>query len=331
MKFCALETTDPYRNLAIEEYLFLHSDGDVLLLWQNEPTVVIGKNQNAYAELNLDAIRARGVHVARRITGGGAVYHDLGNVNYSYISTTKGRNGLDFATFCAPMIEALAALGVRAALSGRNDLLVDGKKISGNAQHASGERVLHHGTLLFDSDLEALSAVLRVEGEKLRSKAVRSVRSRVTNIRPYLAKDCDVRAFIEQLGAGLCQICDATPMTLPENGEIEKLYRRNRSEEWIFPERALVSQYELVSKQRYPFGTVELYLDMKNEVVQSLRVRGDFFGTRPISELEAIMQGATVATLSERLSDITLHDYIFGMRKDELTAQMLLALADEDT
>ena len=323
MKFLILTTTDPYRNLAVEEYLFLHSDEDVLMLWQNEPTVVIGKNQNAYAELALEVIRERGVHVARRITGGGAVYHDLGNVNFSLISTSKGRDGLDFAAFCAPMIEALAALGVHAELSGRNDLLVDGKKFSGNAQHASGDRVLHHGTLLFDSDLGVLSQVLRVDEEKLRAKAVRSVRSRVTNLRPYLAQDCNVREFIEQLGAGLCRILGATLTLLPEDEEIERLCARNASSTWIFPERALLSQYSIVKKQRYPFGSVEISLDMQNEVVQGARICGDFFGTAPLSELEERLRGATLAELSARLAGCDVGAYIFGMHAEELIALLL--------
>ncbi len=323
MKFLILTTTDPYRNLAVEEYLFLHSDDDVLLLWQNEPTVVIGKNQNAYAELALDVIRERGVHIARRITGGGAVYHDLGNVNFSLISTTKGRDGLDFAAFCAPMIEALADLGIRAELSGRNDLLVNGKKFSGNAQHASGDRVLHHGTLLFDSDLDALSAVLRVDEEKLRARAVRSVRSRVTNLRPYLAEDCDVQEFMARLGNRLCQILGATPLVPPANAEIERLSERNRSAEWLFPDRALVSQYCLVTKRRYSFGTVELALDMQNEIVRQVHISGDFFGTQPIAALEEALTDLTRDRLEERIATLDVGSYIFGMHAEELVAQIL--------
>ena len=320
MKFLILETTDPYRNLAIEEYLFLHSDDDVFMLWQNEPTVVIGKNQNAYAELAMDYIKARGVHVARRITGGGAVYHDLGNVNYSFISTTKGKDGLDFAYFTAPMLAALESLGIVATLSGRNDLQVDEKKFSGNAQHASGDRVLHHGTLLFDSDLDALSSALRVDEEKLRARAVRSVRARVTNLRPYLREDCDARAFMARIGEYVKTAYGAQDMAIPVSEELEALCARNRSEGWIFPERALVSQYEIVKKRRYPFGTVELYLSMQNESVRELRIRGDFFGVRPIAELEEALRGATPETLAERLHGVTVGDYIFGMSPEELIA-----------
>ena len=172
MKFLTLKTTNPNINLATEEYLFTHCEDDIFMLWQNEPTVVIGKNQNAFAELNMDYIKNNNIHVVRRITGGGAVYHDLGNVNYTFISGKKGSVGIDFEYFTKPIIHALPSLGISAELSGRNDILIDGKKISGNAQHTSGNRVLHHGTLLFDSDLSVLSDALKVDEEKIKAKAI---------------------------------------------------------------------------------------------------------------------------------------------------------------
>ncbi len=322
MKLLILKTTDPYRNLAIEEFLFLHSDDDVFMLWQNEPTVVIGKNQNAYAEIDFDFVRARGIHVARRITGGGAVYHDLGNVNYSFISTKRGKEGLDFAYFTAPMLEALSALGVRAELSGRNDLLVDGKKFSGNAQHASGERVLHHGTLLLDSDLEALSSALHVDEEKLRARAIRSVRSRVTNLRPYLPDHCDAQHFMAHVANYVARTYGAQTVDVPTGEEIEHLYERNCSEAWIFPERELVSRYELVKKKRYPFGTVEIYLSMERETVRDVRICGDFFGVLPIAELENAIRGAALSALSAHLDTVPVGNYIFGMSRELFLEQI---------
>ena len=148
MKFLKLTSTDPYYNLAVEEFLFSHTDEDVFMLWQNSPTVVIGKNQNAYAEVDLCFAEENGIKVARRITGGGAVYHDLGNVNYSYITSTENVSSLDFETPSRAIIAALADMGITAELGGRNDILAGGKKISGNAQHTSNGRILHHGTLL---------------------------------------------------------------------------------------------------------------------------------------------------------------------------------------
>ena len=204
MKFLRLNTTDPYYNLAVEEYLFRHATEDVFMLWQNEPCVVIGKNQNAYAEINMDVARRDGIAVVRRITGGGAVYHDDGNVNYTFIAAS-GNASLDFSRFCAPIIDALCEVGVTAALSGRNDLTVDGKKISGNAQHSANGKTLHHGTLLFDSDLEKLSSVLHVDEEKLRAKSIRSVRSRVINL----------KTLLPQLQADLPRPSTATTQFLP--------------------------------------------------------------------------------------------------------------------
>ncbi len=318
MKLLILHSTNPYRNLAIEEYLFRQSKEDVFMLWQNEPTVVIGKSQNAHAEINLELARARGVHVARRITGGGAVYHDLGNVNYSIVSTSKGKDGIDFAYFTAPMIAVLASFGVTAELSGRNDLTVDGKKVSGSAQHAEGDRVLHHGTLLFDSDLDALSSVLRVDEEKLRARAIRSVRSRVTDLRPYLNVDCDAKAFMERVADFVTRTYGATRMDIPANEEIERLFARNASEEWLFPTRELLSCYSIIKKKRYSFGTVELSLDMQGDTVRDARISGDFFGILPISKLETMLVGATLKETVERLSKVNVGEYIHGM-----TAEML--------
>ena len=318
MKFIRLQSTDPYYNLAVEEYLFSHTEDDVFMLWQNDPVVVIGRNQNAYAELNPEVARARGIRVARRITGGGAVYHDMGNLNYTYISARDGKGEIDFATFSAPVIDLLASLGVCAELSGRNDLLVDGKKFSGNAQHASGDRVLHHGTLLFDSDLEALSSALHVDEEKLRARAIRSVRSRVTNLRPYLPAHCDAQGFMAHVADYVARTYGAQTMDVPACEEIERLYARNASEKWIFPERALVARYELVKKKRYPFGTVEMYLDMERETVRDIRICGDFFGVRPIAELEERLRGASIGALSARLSGLDVGAYIFGMNAQEL-------------
>lgn len=323
MKLLILDSTDPYRNLAVEEYLFRNTVDDVFMLWQNEPTVVIGKSQNAHAEIDLDLARARGVHVARRITGGGAVYHDLGNVNYSILSPSKGKDGIDFAYFTAPIIAALESLGVHAELSGRNDLTVDGKKVSGSAQHAEGDRVLHHGTLLFDSDLEALSAVLRVDEEKLRARAIRSVRSRVTNLRPYLNADCDAKEFIERIANFVTQAYGATRISVPEDAEIERLFTRNTSEEWRFPARELLSCYSIVKKQRYPFGTVEISLDMQGDTVRDVRIGGDFFGVLPIADLETTLIGINRTEITARLSDVDMAKYIHGMTSQMLAEQIL--------
>ena len=313
-----LKTTDPYYNLAVEEYLFSHSEDDVFMLWQNDRTVVIGKNQNAYAELDVDYAKEQGIRIARRITGGGAVYHDMGNLNYTCISSKKGEREIDFATFCQPIVEVLGEMGVKAELSGRNDLLVNGKKISGNAQHSSKGRVLHHGTLLYDSDMTVLESVLRADPEKLKTKAIRSVSSRVMNLCEIMRLEGGVRELAERIHSGLMEKNGGEPVEAPKNAEIDAIACRNASDEWLFPERAYLSAYSITKKRRYPFGSVEILLQMSGDRIESAHVSGDFFGNEPISALEACLAGAKRTEIPVRLETVALERYIFGMTEREL-------------
>lgn len=321
MKFIVLDTKDPHLNLATEEHLFNTATDDIFMLWQNEPTVVIGKNQNAYAQINMDYAEKMGIHVARRITGGGAVYHDLGNLNYTFISPC-GNGTLDFARFCAPVIDALRALGVDAVLSGRNDLEVNGRKFSGNAQHASGGRVLHHGTLLFNSDLTVLDKVLNTDREKLRARAVDSNRARVINLCELLPSIKNARELGERILEKIKATADIELESVPPCQEIEALHRRNASKEWLYPERDLLSRYSFVNKVRYDFGTVEVYLEMKNEKIISAKIRGDFFGTHPISELEELITGKAPKELDTPELSATLARTIYGMTSGEFISQI---------
>ena len=190
MKMIYIENTctDPAYNLAFEEYVFtqMRFDEPVLLLWRNAQAVIVGRYQNTLEEIDEQYVKEHGIRVVRRDTGGGAVYHDLGNLNYSFIIPEVDRMKVDFRTFTAPVVKALQAAGIHAEQSGRNDILADGKKFSGNAQHFSRGRLLHHGTLMFDVDMETVAAALRVKPGKFRSKATKSVRSRVTNLKPLL-------------------------------------------------------------------------------------------------------------------------------------------------
>lgn len=321
MKFLRLNTTDPYYNLAVEEYLFRHATEEVFMLWQNAPCVVIGKNQNAYAEINMDVARRDGIAVVRRITGGGAVYHDGGNLNYTFIAV-NGNTSLDFARFCAPIIDALCEVGLTAALSGRNDLTVDGKKISGNAQHSANGKTLHHGTLLFDSDLEKLSSVLHVDEEKLRTKSIRSVRSRVINLKTLLPQLQDVDALSALISHHVLKKYNATRIDTPICEEIDVLRQRNASREWIFPDRELLSRYSVVKKTRYPFGSVEIAMEMSNVTIRDVCIRGDFFAMSPIEELEAILRGKTLSEIEDVLFNMNVGSYICGMNAQMLASQM---------
>ena len=313
MKYLRLTTTDPYYNLALEEYLFRHTREDVFLLWQNESTVVIGKNQNAYAEISLLLAKERGIRISRRITGGGAVYHDLGNLNYSFITSRENADVLDYARFAEPILHALSALGLSCSLSGRNDLEYNGRKFSGNAQYAADGRILHHGTILFNADLSVLSEVLRVDKEKLAYRAVKSTASRVVNLSEFLG-DMDVGTFIGHIERHVLADTGATPLDLPSDPRIEALRLRNESPEWIFSDRRYLTDYTVFRKRKFPFGLVEIEMNLSEDRIDDIRISGDFFGTAPIEALESSLRSLSLHSLPP----ISPAPYISGMTKEEL-------------
>ena len=214
-------------------------------------------------------------------------------------------------------------MGVAAELSGRNDLLAEGKKFSGNAQHSSGARTLHHGTLLYNSDLSVLSSVLNVDEEKIRSKGIKSTRSRVINLSELVADKTDVDGFIELVARFVEAKYGTHRSEPPQDVKISKLRERNASSEWIFPERELVSRYSVRKKKRYDFGIVDIYLDMSNDIIKDVKISGDFFGKEPISELEALLFGVSLEELEMKLSCISVGEYIFGMTASVFAEQIL--------
>ena len=197
--------TDPKLNLALEEYALRNFDAstDYLLFYINKPSIIIGRNQNTLEEINQEYIYANNIEVVRRISGGGAVYHDLGNLNFSFITNHDGKSISNFKKFTAPVIRVLNNMGVTAELKGRNDILVDEKKISGTAQFSTGKRMISHGTLLFDTDMGEVSKALQVKMSKIQSKGHKSVRSRVANISEFLKTLITMDDFKQQLLNGL--------------------------------------------------------------------------------------------------------------------------------
>ncbi len=317
MKILVLSTTNPYYNLAVEEYLFTHSNERVFMLWQNDKTVVIGKNQNAYTEVDKKIADSYGVKISRRITGGGAVYHDLGNVNYSYIDPSSNSSQIDFLSYTAPMIQALNSIGVKAKLSGRNDLeTLDGYKISGSAQHRVGNRVLHHGTLLYSSDLNFMSKVLTPNAEKLKSKAVKSVKKRVSNV-CELSNVKSVSEFISTLKTFIIKEFNAEEISVPKNEEIDALFNRNSSYEWIFGEKEMVINYEKVNSKRYDFGSVEVAINLSGDVIKSIKITGDFFGQGDVSDLQNHLKNTAISNLENALKGVCVSNYILGMTSRE--------------
>lgn len=311
-------STDPAYNLALEEAVFtkLPPGEDAFMLWQNANTIVIGKNQNVYDEINAEAVRARGVRVVRRLTGGGAVYHDLGNLNFTFITDESKKT--DFSFFIEPIISALKALGVEAEQSGRNDILIDGKKFSGNSQMTRRGRILHHGTLLYNSDLSVVSEVLNPDPEKFMRKGVRSVRSRVVNIAEYLNPAPPIDTFRAHLTA--C-IGARTPLeTLSDPAVFETAERlkklRYDSPQWVYREAVPLN---FTRSRRFDFGKVTLRCNLDDERITSAQITGDFFSRRPVEELASQIEGLSREEVGRCFSDAQIDAYITGMTAADFT------------
>ncbi len=324
-----LTTTDPAYNLAMEQHVFdgLPRDRSYLMLWQNENTVVVGRHQDARAEVNQDYIDRHGTQVIRRLSGGGAVYHDLGNLNFTFITDARRGEENGFAAFCRPVARALARLGVRAEVIGRNDMAVQGKKFSGSAQYRCQNRVMHHGTILFDSDLAAAQAALSPPAEKLSRNGVASVRSRIANIRPYLAQDMSLPEFRAFLLCALVEETGAKPWVLSrwDLAEAERLRReRYALPEWNY---GPLQRHTLIRRRWFEgCGLVEARMILRQGTIQSLTFTGDFFGAE---EPDALVQHLLGCPLEKHscqaaLSNIEVPIYFAGLDRERL-AELLTA------
>ncbi len=283
--------TDPYFNMAAEEYLLKHFDEDIFTLWRNENAIIVGKHQNTLAEINVDHVREKGVKVVRRLSGGGAVFHDLGNLNFTFISNAKNADDIkiDFKHYTMPILEVLKSLGVNAEFSGRNDLLIDGMKISGNAEHIyqQKKRTLHHGTLLFTSQIADLSAALKVNPLKFQDKAVKSVRSRVTNISSHLAEPISVTAFYDLIIDYMSKkYVDFKfyEYSAEDIVEIEKLAEEKyKTWEWNF---GYSPKYTFQKMIRTEGGSIEIYLYVEKGIIEDCKFYGDFFNVKDKEDIE---------------------------------------------
>ncbi|MCQ4636252.1 lipoate--protein ligase [Anaerovorax odorimutans] len=315
------DSKDPHYNLAFEEYVFRDfcKDDPVLLLWQNEPSVIIGRHQNTVEEINSDFISAGSIHVVRRITGGGAVYHDLGNLNYSFL-IPKAKADLDFRAFTTPLVSALQNLGIQAEQTGRNDVTIEGKKISGNAQHYQNGILLHHGTILFDSDLDCVKQALRVKPGKIESKGIKSVRSRVANIRPYLKRDMTIEAFKAYLLEAFSQREDLRYYQLSdlEEKEVRRLadgkYRTHR---WNY---GYAPKCSLTRSGYFEGGFVEIRLDVEAGKIANMKVFGDYFSLRDTREFEQMFIGLDYSrqAVSHRLEGVCVSEFFKGITRKQI-------------
>lgn len=287
LNYLETNSTDPAWNLAFEEYVLKNKlEGDWLILWQNANTVVVGLNQNTEEEISRDFVAAHGVTVVRRTTGGGAVYHDMGNLNYSFITDAGDLEQLSMARFTQPVCAALTAMGAPAEPSGRNDITIEGKKVSGTAQRLCKGRILHHGTLLFDSDPVMVAGALNADPEKFKSKAAKSVRSRIGNVREMLPTDMDIDTFKARLLDEMTKDgLERRSLTEDELAEVKKLAdEKYRSWDWNF---GASPAFSVTCKRRLDGGTLEVGLQAEGGIITGARFRGDFMALEscaPVAE-----------------------------------------------
>lgn len=316
--------TDPRYNLALEEYVlkYVKTDEDIVMLWQNEPAIIIGRNQNTIEEINVNYVREHNIHVVRRISGGGAVYHDFGNLNYTFVTNNLKDNLNNYRKFTEPVINALVDLGVPAEFAGRNDIVVEGKKISGNAQSYYKNRMYHHGTILFNANLDDVSKMLQVSADKIESKGIKSTRSRVTNILPFIKQDITMEAFINYLLRYMLQSDNIEEKTYHLTDEdyqaIEKLMRDKYSTwEWNYGESP---DFSLVKERRYAGGKVQFHLNISEGVIADVRLFGDFLGKLDAHDLETLLTGTKYREEDVRLKlkDFPVEEYFYNITLDDI-------------
>lgn len=313
--------TDPRINLAIEEYALKNLDIDesYLLFYINEPSIIIGKNQNTIEEINTDYVEKQGLHVVRRLSGGGAVYHDLGNLNFSFITKDDGDSFHNFKKFTEPVIEALNKLGVKAELSGRNDILAEGRKISGNAQFSTRGRMFSHGTLLFDSEMENVVSALRVKKDKIESKGIKSIRSRVANISEFLEEKLTIEEFRSTLLKYIFNDSDVEEYALTdEDWDRIHALSKERYQNWDWNYGKSPS-FNLQHSHRFPVGQIDVRLEVRKGTIENCKIYGDFFGVGNVDEIEEKLTGTRYerSEIEHVLEDMDIQHYFGKVTKEE--------------
>lgn len=323
MKYIVNKSNNPAYNIALEAYAFreLLSEDEIFILWINEPAIIIGKHQNTIQEINKEYIDAHGIHVARRLSGGGAVYHDLNNLNYTIISNKSEEGAFDFKTFSQPVIETLADLGVKAEFTGRNDLEINGKKFCGNAQAYYKGRMMHHGCLLFDVDMTVLGDALKVSKDKIESKGIKSVRARVTNIIDELPEKITVNEFSDKILAKMKETYpDMTEYVLSED-ELAKIQKSADEQfgnwDWVYGK---APEYTIERNVRYPAGKINTYANVEKSIIKNIKIYGDFFGIKDVQDIEELLVGTRYENkdVLEKLKTIDTTQYFSGMTVEEV-------------
>jgi lipoate-protein ligase A len=317
--------TDPRINLAIEEYALKHLNIDetYLLFYINRPSIIIGRNQNTIEEINADYVDGNGITVVRRLSGGGAVYHDLGNLNFSFITRDDGDSFHNFKKFTQPVVETLEKLGIHAELSGRNDILAEGKKISGNAMFSTKGRMFSHGTLLFQSEMDHIVSALKVKKDKIESKGIKSIRSRVGNIADFLKEPMSVEEFRSFLLQNIFKDSGKVTEYILTETDWEKIHiiseERYQNWEWNYGKSP---KFNLQNSHRFPVGSVDIRLEVNRGIIENCKIYGDFFGVGEVADIEQKLTGTRYEkeAISRVLDEIDVRHYFGNVTKEEILA-----------
>ncbi|MCP0885740.1 lipoate--protein ligase [Ligilactobacillus sp. WILCCON 0076] len=329
MKYLVTDSRDIRYNLALETYLMEHANLEepILYFYINSPCIILGRNQNIYEEINRDYVQKHQIIVTRRTSGGGAVFDDLGNVSFSFITKDDGQSNGNFLKFTQPVIEALHEMGAQAAeLVGRNDLQIDGKKFSGNAMRLEHGRMFSHGTLMYDVDLDVIEHALNVPKDKIEAKGIKSVHSRVTNLKPYFKEEYQkltIEQFRDTLAKkilGVADLKDAHPYILDEEvkQEVEKLNAKIFSNwDWVYGKSPKAA---IQKRKHFTQGTVDFRLQVNHGKISYCKVYGDFLGQADISAFEQLLLGVRYdrAEIVQTLKEVDVQPYFGKLDKQEI-------------
>lgn len=318
MIFVENKSLDPALNHAIELYLMENYDDDIFMLWRNRPCILIGRYQNINLEVNLDFTKEQNMDVIRRLSGGGAIYCDDQNMQYSFI-TKKTKDSVDesFKKFATPVVNALKSLGLNAQFTGRNDIQIDGAKVSGNAQFQNKEKILHHGTLLYKANIFNLTHALKARDIKFKGKAVQSIRSRVGFIGDLI--DMDIESFMDYIIDFMKKEYKINKSTILTSEEMEKIYKIKdelfSTDKWNYGTGSLKKNRKA---EKYSCGVVEIGVDIEDEKIKDISIEGDFFSELGIDKLREMLIGicASKSAITKALENVDLNKYIKAMDKE---------------
>jgi lipoate-protein ligase A len=318
-------STDPFFNVATDEYIFKTIQEDCFMLWRNDNAIVVGKHQNTLAEINLDFVKEHNIQVVRRLSGGGTVYHDMGNLNFSFTQTGKTSALVDFQKYTLPIVEVLQKLGVDARFTGNSDLMIGDKKISGNAEHIFKNKILHHGTLLFTSEIKNLSGALKINRAKYDDKAVRSIPKPVTNISEHLKYPLSIEEFIQKIMEHVLST-RADAVLYEFSKEDLQAIQKIRDEkydtwEWNFGRSP---NYSLNKEIETNNGKLEININVEKGIIKRVKIEGDLFDEKDIAEIEialinipheenAIRKVLNRYPIEEYFNDVSSDDFLNAM------------------